>query len=175
MEAVWNEIKSAVKEKIPGHCYKMWIEPIEFDKTTEDGVYLSCPNQFYINKTAVFSFQNSNWEKANLCYNSPAMEILNEIRAKIQQGQFELSRHAVDRMLLRNILMPEIQQVIANGEMIEDYPNDKYGPSCLVLGLTLTQRPLHIQCSYPSRPLIKIITIYEPNPEKWVDFKKRSV
>ncbi len=47
MEAVWNEIKSAVKEKIPGHCYKMWIEPIEFDKTTEDGVYLSCPNQFY--------------------------------------------------------------------------------------------------------------------------------
>ena len=103
------------------------------------------------------------------------MEILNEIRAKIQQEQFELSRHAVDRMLLRNILMPEIQQVIANGEMIEDYPNDKYGPSCLVFGLTLTQRPLHIQCSYPSRPLIKIITVYEPNPEKWVDFKKRSV
>jgi chromosomal replication initiator protein len=47
MEAVWNEIKAAIKEKIPGHCYKMWIEPIEFDKTTENGVFLSCPNQFY--------------------------------------------------------------------------------------------------------------------------------
>src|SRR5210317_324931 len=47
MEAVWNEIKSAIKEKIPGHCYEMWIEPIEFHKTTEDGVFLSCPNQFY--------------------------------------------------------------------------------------------------------------------------------
>jgi chromosomal replication initiator protein len=47
MEAVWNEIKSAVKEKIPEHCYKMWIEPIQFHKTTEEGVHLSCPNQFY--------------------------------------------------------------------------------------------------------------------------------
>jgi len=47
MEAVWNEIKAAVKEKIPGHCYKMWIEPIHFDKTTEEAIHLCCPNQFY--------------------------------------------------------------------------------------------------------------------------------
>lgn len=47
MEAVWNEIKSAIKEKIPGHCYNMWIDPIELDKLTEEGVFLSCPNQFY--------------------------------------------------------------------------------------------------------------------------------
>ena len=47
MEAVWNEIKAAVKEKIPGHCYKMWIEPIHFDKTTEEAIHLFCPNQFY--------------------------------------------------------------------------------------------------------------------------------
>ena len=33
MEAVWNSIKNAVKEKIPDHCYQMWIEPIQFDKT----------------------------------------------------------------------------------------------------------------------------------------------
>ncbi len=47
MEAVWNEIKAAVKEKIPGHCYKMWIEPIHFDKSTEEAIHLFCPNQFY--------------------------------------------------------------------------------------------------------------------------------
>jgi chromosomal replication initiator protein len=47
MEAVWNAIKNAVKEKIPDHCYQMWIEPIQFDKTTEDGFFISCPNQFY--------------------------------------------------------------------------------------------------------------------------------
>ncbi|WP_416212093.1 hypothetical protein [Nostoc sp. ChiVER01] len=27
-------------------------------------------------------------------------------------------------------------------------------------GLTQARRPIHIQCSYPSRPLIKIITLY---------------
>jgi len=50
MEAVWNEIKAAVKEKIPGHCFKMWIEPIHFDKTTEEAIHLYCPNQFYKNR-----------------------------------------------------------------------------------------------------------------------------
>jgi len=47
MEAVWNMVKSAVKEKIPGHSYRMWIEPVEFECETNDGISLSVPNQFY--------------------------------------------------------------------------------------------------------------------------------
>jgi chromosomal replication initiator protein len=47
MEAVWNIVKSAVKEKIPGHSYRMWIEPVEFECETNDGISLSVPNQFY--------------------------------------------------------------------------------------------------------------------------------
>ena len=31
----------------------------------------------------------------------------------------------------------------------------------------------HIQCSYPSRPLLKIVTLYEPNPAQWADFRVR--
>ncbi len=60
-----------------------------------------------------------------------------------------------------------------NGEIIEDYPDDKYGPSCLVLGFTVAGRPLHVQCSYPSRPLVKIITLYEPDSGLWIDFRER--
>ena len=44
---------------------------------------------------------------------------------------------------------------------------------CLVLGFTRSGRPLHIQCSYPSRPLIKLITLYEPKPDEWIDFSVR--
>ncbi len=62
---------------------------------------------------------------------------------------------------------------IENGEIIEDYPDDKFGPSCLIYGRTKLERPLHIQCSYPARPKIKIITVYEPDPEEWIDFKIR--
>lgn len=58
-------------------------------------------------------------------------------------------------------------------EVIENYPEDKYGPSCLLLGFTSAGRPLHVACSYPSRPLVKIITLYEPDPEEWTDNRIR--
>lgn len=99
--------------------------------------------------------------------------MIEQIGIKIQAGQFEFSKHAVDQSILRQISVQELREAIANGEIIEDYPEDKYGPSCLILGYTQAGRPLHIQCSYPSRPLIKIITLYEPDPVRWIDFRVR--
>ncbi len=99
--------------------------------------------------------------------------MIEEIREKIAQNQFEFSQHAVDQSIVRRISVQELREAIANSEVIEDYPEDKYGPSCLILGFTLAGRPLHIQCSYPSRPLIKVITLYEPNLQRWIDFKIR--
>ncbi len=99
--------------------------------------------------------------------------MIDQIRDKIQAGQFEFSKHAVDNAILRHVSVQEFREAIKNGEIIEDYPHDKYGPSCIVLGFTQKGRPLHIQCSYPSRPLIKIITLYEPDPSEWIDFKVR--
>lgn len=96
-----------------------------------------------------------------------------EIRVKIIQNQFEFARHAVDRMLLRDISVQEVREAFASGEIIEDYPQDKYGPSCLVLGFTRAHKPLHIQCSYPARPILKIITVYEPDPAEWVHLRVR--
>jgi hypothetical protein len=101
------------------------------------------------------------------------MPSIEAIRDKFEQQQFEFSQDAVDRMILRYITVSEVQQAIANGEVIEDYPQDKYGPSCLISGFTTNDRPLHIQCSYPSRPLIKVVTVYEPSPDDWLNFKVR--
>ncbi len=74
-------------------------------------------------------------------------------------------------MILRKITIGEIQEAVTRGVIIEDYPDDKYGSSCLILGFMNSKRPLHIQCSYPSRLLIKIITTYEPDEQHWVDLK----
>jgi len=101
------------------------------------------------------------------------MTLIEDLRSKILRDEFEFSKHAVDQTLLREISVQEIRTAISTGEIIEDYPEDKYAPSCLIFGLTKNQRPLHIQCSYPSRSLIKIITIYEPDPDRWIDFKVR--
>ena len=63
------------------------------------------------------------------------MAIIDDIRAKIAGGQFEFAQHAVDQSIVRHISVQELREAIAVGEVIEDYPNDKYGPSCLVFGL----------------------------------------
>ena len=101
------------------------------------------------------------------------MPLIEEIRKKIEADQFEFSKHAVDQSIIRRITVQETREVFSDAEVIEDYPEDKYGPSCLILGRTSAGRPLHIQCSYPSRPLIKIITIYEPDPSLWIDLRIR--
>ena len=104
------------------------------------------------------------------------MPALDEIQTKILRRQYEFSKHAVDQSIIRDISVTEVEEIMAgSAEIIEDYPEDKYGPSCLILGFTKTGRPLHVQCSYPSRPLLKIITVYEPDPDLWVDCRIRKV
>lgn len=103
------------------------------------------------------------------------MAMLDDIREKIARREYEFSKHAVDQSIIRDISVHEIEEAISNrSQVIEDYQDDKYGPSCLILGFTKKGRPLHIQCGYPSRPLIKIITLYEPDPELWIDLKVRK-
>jgi hypothetical protein len=103
------------------------------------------------------------------------MVLLNSIRDKIARRQYEFSKHAVDQTIVRDISVSELEQAISSqSEVIEDYPEDKYGPSCLILGFTSAGRPLHVQCSHPARPLIKIITVYEPDPELWIDLRIRK-
>lgn len=99
--------------------------------------------------------------------------MIRELRSKVASGEFEFSEHALDQSIIRHISVQEIREAFGNSRIIEQYQDDKYGPSCLVLGFTLAQRPLHIVCSYPSRPLVKIVTLYEPDPELWIDFRTR--
>ena len=103
------------------------------------------------------------------------MNVLEEIRNKVLRREYEFSKHAVDQSIVRNTSVAELEQAISGDSgIVEDYPEDKYGPSCLILGFTKAGRPLHIQCSYPSRPLIKIVTVYEPDPALWIDLRIRK-
>jgi len=104
------------------------------------------------------------------------MALLEGIRAKVLGRQYELSKHAVDQIIIRDITVAEVEEAIANqSEVIENDPEDKYGPSCLIFGFTYSGRPLHVQCSYANRPLVKVITLYEPDPNLWVDLRVRRI
>lgn len=75
------------------------------------------------------------------------MKTLDDIRRQLSVGEFEFSHHAFKRAVERNIRDVDIQQVGAGASIIEDYSENKYAPSSLLLGFTAANRPLHIQVS----------------------------
>jgi len=101
------------------------------------------------------------------------MKLLAEIRQQLANGRYEFSRHALHRAVERNISEAEIRAAGAQAEIIEEYPDDKYSPSALMLGFTTAGRPLHFQVSYAETEMTKIITIYEPDTKEWVNHRKR--
>jgi hypothetical protein len=83
--------------------------------------------------------------------------------------------HAIRQMARpdRMITTAEIRMVIENGEVIEDYPNDVRGHSCLILGFA-DRRSLHVVCS-PKDDYLAIITAYLPSDQEWErGYRKRK-
>jgi hypothetical protein len=58
------------------------------------------------------------------------------IQDKIEKGQYRFSGHAVKRMIEKTVDRHEIEEAILAGEIIEEYPDDKYSSSCLIYGKT---------------------------------------
>lgn len=46
MESIWREVKAAIKLRIPGHRFRMWVEPLEYKNNHDDSIVLCCPNSF---------------------------------------------------------------------------------------------------------------------------------
>lgn len=103
------------------------------------------------------------------------MKSINEIRQQLLSGNFELTRHGLKRLVERNIRRAEIIETGNNAVITEDYPNDKYSPSSLIFGLTINNRPLHLQVSRMDSKILTIITIYEPDPQKWINYSQRRL
>jgi Domain of unknown function (DUF4258) len=101
------------------------------------------------------------------------MKSLSDIQQQLRAGSFEFTRHAFKRAIERNISEQEIREIGENLEVIEDYPDDKYSPSALLIGFTKGDRVLHIQVSRTESDTTKIITLYEPDQHEWIDYRTR--
>jgi hypothetical protein len=97
---------------------------------------------------------------------------IEEIREKIRREEYEISFHAEKERYTEDITIDDLENAIRNGEILEDYPDDKRGPSCLILGNS-QKKPIHIVCGYTSVKWIRIITVYIPRPPKWIDERTR--
>ena len=84
--------------------------------------------------------------------------------------------HAIQQMSLpsRMISGEEVEDVVWNGEVIENYPEDLRGHSCLMLGYGEIKRAVHVVCA-PRDEYLAIITAYLPDPAVWSeDFRRRN-
>lgn len=102
------------------------------------------------------------------------MKSLQDLRRQLADGNFDFSRHAFRRAVERNVSEDEIREAGRQARLIEDYPTDKYSASCLLGGWTAAGRPLHLHVSRADVAVVRIITLYEPDPEEWdVSFTRR--
>lgn len=86
------------------------------------------------------------------------------------------SGHAIQRIFERGISRDDALIVIAQGETIAEYSDDKPYPSRLVLGF-LEGKPLHVVlASDEAAGVCIVVTVYEPTLEQWnSDFRTRKM
>ncbi len=72
----------------------------------------------------------------------------------------------------RMISTVEVQEVVLRGDVIEDYPEDARGHSCLIAGKSQRGRIVHVVCS-PKEEYLAIITAYLPDAAEWDEIGRR--
>ena len=75
--------------------------------------------------------------------------------------------HAIRQMNSekRLITTEEVEEKIYKGSIIEEYPDDKRGHSCLING-RIKARAIHVVCA-PKDEYLAIITSYIPDQKIW--------
>ena len=101
------------------------------------------------------------------------MNIKNIIEA-IQSNRVRITDHADEEAQSDHLFLKDIFNSVMKGEIIEDYPNDRPYPSCLIFGTARPKEPIHSVWAYNSDSKFAVlITVYRPDPERWVDWRKR--
>ncbi len=99
---------------------------------------------------------------------------IEEYRTINSLDKIAVTKHARTRLEERGIRMDDIVTAIGNGEIIKEYADDKPLPSCLVLGKSMEDKPLHLVISRDEE-FMYLITAYFPDSQQWEDdFKTRK-
>lgn len=96
-----------------------------------------------------------------------------KLRDVVNNSMIEWRKHALERMLQRNIARNEVKEALLYGEIIEVYSDDKPFESALFLHVNI--KPLHVVVSLDAdKNMAYVITAYRPDNENFEnDFKTR--
>ena len=101
------------------------------------------------------------------------MEITDILNA-VQSGRIRITDHADEEAQNDMVSYDEILSSVLTGMIIEDYPDDKPYPSCLISGNTFKGAPVHSVWAYNKETRWTVlVTVYRPDPTIWVNWKRR--
>jgi len=101
------------------------------------------------------------------------MKIESLIKA-IHCEKIRISDHADEECHNDGLTFDDVFASVLSGKIIEEYPEDKPYPSCLIYGRNFKNEPIHSVWGYnPEKEAGVLITVYRPDPARWIDFKRR--
>lgn len=112
--------------------------------------------------------------------NDAIMTIMSRFREEILSAfhkEVLFTSHALHQMNLpeRMITKQEVKDTVLYGDIIEDYPEDIRGHSCLFMRVFSPERIIHVVCS-PKKEYLTIVSAYVPSHGKWEsDMKTRKI
>jgi len=94
---------------------------------------------------------------------------LHGLQGDVANGRRLAGGHALTEANAEGLDLVDVwAAVVANGQVIEDYPNDPRGPSCLIL-CWIGTIPVHAVAAWsPTKGYAFMITVYRPDRDpKW--------
>ena len=99
---------------------------------------------------------------------------LDDIIEAIIAGDYRFTDHGKAEAINDGLTEAEIAFSVNQGEILEDYPNDRPFPSCLIFGLSPSGEPVHSVWAYDELDRrAAMITVYRPDSSRWIDFRIR--
>jgi len=97
---------------------------------------------------------------------------IEDLRMLCSDETIVITKHTINRLEERGINYSDVTQAILTGEIIEQYP-DPY-PSCLILAVSNSDKPIHVVTGLGDDKLW-IISTYFPTLDKWEsDYRTRK-
>ena len=102
------------------------------------------------------------------------MDIRDIIEAILAQ-RFRVTDHADEEAVNDRLALDDVLNSVRHGEIVEDYPQDKPYPSCLVFGASPEGYPIHSVWAYnKGTRWAVLVTVYRPDPERWTNWRTRK-